>query len=562
MEVNLMTVEQSETSDNGGTAKSRTSHKVGTLFGFVALIFLSLASANLLSNRQFTVFFWLFLVLGLGLLSAFVALRFQDVIGFLTSRQARYGANVAFSILGVVGIIVIINIVVIQRFDKAADWTEDKLHTLSDQTKTILQKLDKEVTALVFSGLSIDDDRAQQRYGRVKEMLEKYQRETNKLQVEFVDPIADPLKAQEYDIEYVTGVTVVFESGNTREQVTTIDSEQKFTSAVMKVVSDKLKKIYFLTGHGERLIEEFNQITGYSEAKAALEKQNYLIETLALTTQPQVPADCAALVIPGPKTLLATHEVKAISKYLNQNGKLLIMLDPLPSPEDPHTALIELMDSWGVMVGNDLVFDRIHPTFFLAGSRPEAPSVSEFEFHQISQHRILPVPFQLVRSVTPKTEVGNRLRVNSLAKTTDGIGNSWGETNGNFAELGYTEGEDTPPPVSLAVAVERLDNNTAADNQVQPDTPKETKTRIVVVGDSDFAANVFFTQTGGGDLFLNMINWLTLEEDLISIRPIDPSERNLRRTTASEAYFVQITSLFLVPLIVFIIGVFVWWRRR
>ena len=553
-----MTVEQSETSDNGGTSKSRTSHKVGTLFGFIALIFLSLASANLLYTRQFTVFFWLFFVLGLGLLSVFVALRFQDVIGFLTSRQARYGANVSFSILGVVGIIVIINIVVIQRFDKAADWTEDKLHTLSDQTKTILQKLDKEVTALVFSGLSIDDNRAQQQYGLVKGMLEKYQRETNKLQVEFVDPIADPLKAQEYDIEYVTAVTVVFESGNRREQVTTIDSEQKFTSAIMKVVSDKLKKIYFLTGHEEHSIEEFNQIIGYSEAKAALEQQNYLIDTLALTTQPQMPADCAALVIPGPKTPFATHEVKAISKYLNRNGKLLIMLDPLTTTEDPHTALIELMDSWGVTVGNDLVFDRN----FLAGSSPQAPSVSEFEFHQISQHRRPPVPFQLVRSVTPKTEVGNRLRVDSLAKTTDGIGNSWGETNGNFAELGYTEGEDTPPPVSLAVAVERLDNNTTADNQGQPDTAKETKTRMVVVGDSDFAANVFFTQTGGGDLFLNMVNWLTLEEDLISIRPIDPSERTLRRTTNREAYFVQITSIFLVPLVVFIVGVFVWWRRR
>ena len=562
-----MAVEQNETSDNGEIAKSRTIHKVGTLFGFVALIFLSVASANLISTRQFTIFFWLFFVLGLGLLAAFVALRFQDVIGFLTSRQARYSANVAFSILGVLGIVVIINIVVVQRFDKAADWTTDKLHTLSDQTKNILQKLDREVTALVFSGLSINDDQAQQRYGLVKEMLKKYQRETDKLQVKFVDPIADPLKAQKYDIEYVTGVTVVFESGDRREQVTTIDSEQKFTSAIMKVISDKLKKIYFLTGHEEHSIEEFNQITGYSEAKAALEKQNYLVDTLALTTQPQIPVDCAALVIPGPQTPLATHEVKAISKYLNQNGKLLIMLDPLPVAEDPHTALIELMDSWGVTVGNDLVFDRSRPTFFLTGSYPEAPSVSEFEFHQISQHRIPPVPFQLVRSVTPKTEVGNRLRVDSLAKTTDEIGKSWGETkreaNGSFAELAYTEGEDTPPPVSLAVAVERLDSNTAADNQGQPDTPKETKTRIVVVGDSDFAANAFFTQTGGGVLFLNMVNWLTLEEDLISIRPIDPSERNLRRiTTASEAFFVQITSIFLVPLIVFIVGVFVWWRRR
>ena len=66
----------------------------------------------------------------------------------------------------------------------------------------------------------------------------------------------------------------------------------------------------------------------------------------------------------------------------------------------------------------------------------------------------------------------------------------------------------------------------------------------------------------GGDFFLNAVNWLTLEEDLIAIRPIDPSERSLRMMTPSEVAFVQMAAIFLIPLIIFLIGVGVWWRRR
>ena len=86
--------------------------------------------------------------------------------------------------------------------------------------------------------------------------------------------------------------------------------------------------------------------------------------------------------------------------------------------------------------------------------------------------------------------------------------------------------------------------------------------RLVVVGDADFASNFLFQRTGGADLFLNAVNWLTLEEDLIAIRPVDPSERGLRMLTPGEAAFVQMAAIFLIPTLIFIIGVGVWWQRR
>ena len=265
----------------------------------------------------------------------------------------------------------------------------------------------------------------------------------------------------------------------------------------MKVVRDEIKKIYFLTGHEEQAIDDFDQNQGYSQTKEELEKQNYRVETLSLTTQPEVPADCAALIIPGPKAPLMAHEVNAISKYLDRNGKLFLMLDPsINSPREPNQELVDLMDRWGVTIGNDYVL-VLDPRYYDVFRGPSTPYVRDFEFHQVTRF-VRPASFQFARSVTPKVMNRSNLNVESLAKTIDQIGVSWGETkrndDGTFeADPSYTEGEDTPPPVSLAVAIQRETEETATDDHLPTDTSETSRTRIVVVGDSDFANNFFFT---------------------------------------------------------------------
>ena len=286
------------------------------LLGFLALIFLLGAFAAYLIAA--TAFFWILFVIGLGALVAFGALNARHVTTFFVSRQARYGANVALSIVGIVGIMVIINIVVGQRFDLTADLTADKLYTLSDQTKNILRGLDREVKALAFFSDNPDDARLQNQLAFGRDLLGRYARETNKLEVEFIDPGADPQTKDMYGIEF--DGTVVFESGQKREQVTAVD-EQKFTSAIMKVVRDEIKRIYFLVGHEERGIDVFDD-RGYQQAKEGLEKQNYAVETLALATEADVPPDCGALVIAAPKTSMLPHEVGAISRYLEAERQI------------------------------------------------------------------------------------------------------------------------------------------------------------------------------------------------------------------------------------------------
>ena len=88
--------------------KSQTRANLAPLLGFLTLILLFGALASYLLAA--TGALWILLLLGLGTLIAFIALNAQIVTLFFVSRQARYGANVAISIIGLIGIAVIINV--------------------------------------------------------------------------------------------------------------------------------------------------------------------------------------------------------------------------------------------------------------------------------------------------------------------------------------------------------------------------------------------------------------------------------------------------------------------
>ncbi len=517
----------------------------GPLFGFLTLIFSFIAIASWIF-QAFPIF-WICLLLALVSLAIFARLQFADFMNFFVSRQARYGANVALSIVGVIGIAVFVNAIVINRFDKKVDLTKLQLYTLSEQTQTVLKNLEKEIHVIAF----FKDSNSQA--ARVKDMLELYQSETEYLTVSFKDPEIDIQLSNKYNILW--DGTTIFESGERLEKVTSVE-EQKFTSAILKLIRDETKKIYFLVGHEEHGLEDFNN-NGYSTVQTELENQNYAAFALSLLTESDIPADCEALVIAGPKTTLSSHEINVVSKYLRRNGKLFLMLDPsVTSAEDVNRGLVRLMRRWGIRIGNDLVIDE---TQFFPLFGPKAP-VPGPELHEITRPMREPVAFPYTRSVTPIEDRPASLSVKSLMKTVGGTQDSWGETqrisDGTFGEDStYTTGVDTPPPVSIAVAVEQKTDQNNEDQTVGG------LTRIVVFGDSDFAANALF-RAPARDLFLSIINWLTLEEDLIGIRPIDLQGQTLRQMHVQDGRLVQITSVFLMPSIVFIAGLIVWWQRR
>lgn len=518
----------------------------GPLLGFLTLIFSFIAIASWVFQARFV--FWVCLLLALISLAIFARLRFAEFMNFFISRQARYGANVALSIVGVIGIVVFVNAIVIGQFDKQIDLTKLQLYTLSEQTRTVLTDLKKEIRVIAFFS-----DETSQSAARAKDMLELYQRETDFITFSFKNPYIDLQLSNKYQLRY--DGTIIFDSEDRYEKVTAVE-EQKFTSAILKLIRDETKKVYFLVGHKEHEITDFNN-DGYSEVRTELENQNYAAFSLSFLTEPDIPADCELLVIAGPKNPLTRNEINIVAKYLERSGKLFLMLDPsVAAAEDVNRGLVGLMRRWGISIANDLVIDE---TQFVPLFGPRAP-VPGFELHEITRAMRDPVAFPVTRSVTPIADTASNLSVKSLARTVGGRDDSWGErqrgTDGTFSEtFTYTPGADTPPPVSVAVAAEqKVDQNSDSNTSRGP-------TRIVVFGDSDFAANAAFREANR-DLFLSTINWLTLEEDLIAIRPIDLQGQTLRQMRAHDIRLVQIASVFLIPSIVFIAGLIVWWQRR
>lgn len=529
----------------------------GPLFGFLTLIFSFITTVSGIFGAWPV--FWICFLFAIASLVIFARLQYADFVNFFVSRQARYGANVALGIIGVIGIAVFVNAIVAQRFDRRLDLTQNQLYSLSEQTQKILESLNLKIHVTSFLGQNVPAATRQ----RAIELLELYQRETEFLTVTHANPQIDIQLVEKYNI--LRDGTIIFESQERQEKVTILE-EQKFTNALLKLVRNEIKKVYFLVGHEEHDIDDFNS-TGYSAVRTELENQSYAAIPLSLLTQPAVPADCEALVIAGPKNALTRQEIGLVSKYLTQNGKLLLLLDPSNPSEDVNKGLVQLMKKWGIDIGNDVVVDRASFVFQLGQTAP----FPNFEPHDITRSimRAL-IPFPFTRSVMPKEDRGAALSVKSLAKTASPIGVSWGETNresdGTLTDNDYTPGTDTPGPVSIAVAVEAKSESHQPNIDLQTEDTKDEKssgslTRIVVFGDSDFAANAFFHQANR-DLFLATINWLTLEEDLIAIRPIDLRAQTLRSMLPQDVRLIQITAVFFIPIIVFTAGLAVWWQRR
>jgi ABC-type uncharacterized transport system involved in gliding motility auxiliary subunit len=152
--------------------------------------------------------------------------------------------------------------------------------------------------------------------------------------------------------------------------------------------------------------------------------------------------------------------------------------------------------------------------------------------------------FAIVRSLEAKP--GDKTSVEKIVSTSD---NSFATTQ----LAGASRKVDTSKGEVKSYAV-------AAAGEYRTGQPNNNG-RFVVVGSADWAANYVFRFAGNRDLFLNMMNWLSSDEDLISIRPKDPEDRRIT-VSRSQMMLLRTTSQFLIPLAVIVAGVLVWWRRR
>jgi ABC-type uncharacterized transport system involved in gliding motility auxiliary subunit len=490
---------------------------------------------------------------GLGCTLLYILSQWREIGRAFSGRQARFGTLAAASIAVVLAILVAINYLA-EKHNKRWDFTETKEFSLSDQTKKILEGLQKPVTLKVFT--------RSEDFERFRDRLDQYEYVSKQLKIEYVDVEKKPSIANQYKIQSIG--TVVVEHEGRSERVTS-DSEQEITNAIVKATSGKQHKVYFVEGHGERTPDATDN-TGYSTIAGSLTAENFAHDKIVLAQQKEIPADASLLVVAGPKTDFFPAELDMIKAYLSKGGKILFMLDPPERAETPPlTNLIALLKEWAIEVENNVVVD-VSGMGQLLGTGAEVPVAARYEQHAITDRFKLITAYRLARSVNVVSGGVNGRNAQTLVQTGP---NSWAETD--FKRL-MTSGEvsrdmeqgDKAGPISLAAAVSAPAEAPVPAPDAKPDgkdTPPKAETRIVVFGDSDFAANAWLGIPGNRDLFMNTINWLAQQENMISIRPRDPKDRRITLTADQQTRIFWLTVV-VIPGLVLLAGVQTWWRRR
>jgi len=485
------------------------------------------------------------IVVGILLGIIYFITNIRKTVEVMGRRDTKYGGNALASIISILGILVLINFVINKR-NHRFDLTAAKQFSLSPQTIKVLKGLKTDVDIKSFF-------RGERTAGKeaVEDLLAEFVNVSKRVKYEFIDPDKNPAIVKKYEV--TSYGTTVIECGDKIERITTT-IEQDFTNAITKASREKMKVIYFTEGHGEKDIDGYEK-DGYNFIKEALQGENYEVKKIFIAREDSIPEDCAALVSIGPTKEFFPAELDTIDAFINKGGKVFSLLDPEPSP-----GMNEFFEKWGVKVRNDIVLD-FSGIGRLFGAGPGMPLVNEYGYHAITNDfRGIATFFPMVRSVARMDSVSEDLEVVELVKTTQ---NSYGETKlGKDDTPEFNEGEDTPGPLSLAVAVSKILPSEVTDETIIEDIPtKEKSGRLVVFGDSDFSSNSFARMQGNMDLFLNVIDWLAEEEELISIRARNPEDRRLN-LTEKQTMFFRYFSMFFLPAIVIISGITIYAKRR
>jgi ABC-type uncharacterized transport system involved in gliding motility auxiliary subunit len=510
-------------------------------------------------------------------------------------RSTQAGTNALIATLAVLAILGLINFLG-TRYHLRTDLTETQLFTLAPQSRELVRALPQPVKVWVFDATQNPQDR---------ELLENYQRQSSKFKFEYIDPQSRPGLAEKFGVKDYG--EIYLESQNKKQLVQVVNenerlSEVKLTNRLQQLTSSTTAKVYFLQGHGEHQLSAGEG--GMSQAVQGLGDKNYTTSPLNLAEKSKVPDDAAVLVVAGPKRELFDNEVKALQDYLNRGGNLLLLIDPNTDPK-----LNPLLQDWGIRLDNRLAVDVSGSV----GLGPAVPFITDYGQHPITKDFGNGISFyRLARPLetTPVTGV----QATPLLRTKP-YPNSWAESDLQSEKLEFNPDKDLKGPLTLGVALTR---KLAAKSNPTPSAPPSpttespasakptpsptplptlpttkspasakptasptqtllpsptlltepksektpTETRLVVLGNSDFATNGLFQKQLNGDVFLNSVTWLSQQDQQpLSIRPKEAKNRRINLST-TQANLLALSSLLVLPLIGFSAGAIIWWLRR
>ncbi|UBF24079.1 Gldg family protein [Kovacikia minuta CCNUW1] len=497
--------------------------------------------------------------------------------GFWGRRSTQAGTNAFVATLAVLTILGLINFLASQSVGRL-DLTENQVFTLAPETQQIVRDLKQPVKVWVFDPQQNNQDR---------ELLEGYQRLDKRFSFEFINPNAQPTLAQQFGVKKVGDVYVQIPASQRQQFVQNTNdqerlSEAKLTNAIAQVTNTGQAHVYFTQGHGERPTEASQE--SISLAVKGLQDRNDVVKPLNLAETSKFPTDASVVVVAGPQKSFLKPEVDALNTYLNRGGHVLLLLDPTSNP-----GLESLLSPWGITLDKRIVIDASNR---VAGLTPADVTVTQYGDHPITKDFYNKLSyFTGAQAVDVKKVAG--VESTPLLFTSD---RTWAESDIKQQPLKFDPQSDRQGPLVLGFALSRPiaekpaptpqtspNSKTSPSPQASPsptpsasaspspspspgeankESAQKPESRLVVIGNSSFAADGYFNQVVNGDVFLNSVRWLSQEDkQTLSVRPKETKNRRIT-LSGQQANLIAWTSLVILPLIGFGTAFAVWWKRR
>lgn len=441
------------------------------------------------------------------------------------------------------------------------DWSSSRYYSLDNESIQLLSNLTNRIEITVFFRPNHES------FYDIKHLLDEMAYCSEKLQIKYIDPDRQFAQAEEFVSAYnvrEANVITVERDGRVRylkpvdindydyESIkpgesprrTAFRGEQAVCSAILSVINEQQPVVYFLTGHGERRIDDSDIRRGLSRLIREIEREAIQVKSLNLEEFQTVPDDCAALVVIGPSVSVAREELALLDTYLDQGGSLLALLD-----SGNESGLAPLLQKWGIELGRNIISD---PSRTLTGR--------ELFFRDFGNHPVT----ERLRGMAGIFYLPQSVKLLVPTNRLEGAADKpFGRVLVRSAESGYEQvmmngepvrvaSESGPKAYSLGVAVEK-GVSSEMGVEIRP-------TRLVVMGDSAFVANGALTGTGL-KLFMNSLNWLVQREGHVTIPPKPFHEFSIQLDTR-QLIILFVGTTVGMPLLAALVGMIVWGVRK
>jgi ABC-type uncharacterized transport system involved in gliding motility auxiliary subunit len=408
------------------------------------------------------------------------------------------------------------------------DISQNQRNSLNEASIDILQKLPGPVQVTAYATefqAEIGDVRKV-----IADFISLYQRIKPDLVLQFIDPVEQPLLAQQANVQ-INGEIVI--SYRHKTEHLAVINEQTFSNALMRLARLEDKLIIELSGHGERKLDGHANFD-FGEFGKSLQRSGFSNQSLNLAIERDIPLNADLLIIASPQVDLLPGEVDKLLEYIDRGGNLLWLVD-----QESLRGLLPLTEKLRLTLTPGVVVDphaeqlKAPVTFSLGAVYGQHPITSGFQYITV---------FPYARQIT----IDDNADWNSVSLV-EVAPDGWVETGDLNAGIAFDEAADVPGPISVAAALSRNIN--------------DREQRVVIVGSGHFLANTYLGNGNNLDFGINLVNWLTGDEEMMVIQPRATIDNNLM-LNQSQLTLMAVGQMVVLPLLFLATGISIWWYRR